>query len=239
MTIVGWAWPAGVAMRRGYTLFEMILVVTVMLIVAGMATPLVFHGMFSSTKVSAAADMVRARWADCRHQACEHNRPYRFAVVPNTGKFKIEPYDPAIHDPVPGSNSGQNGPSGTSGTTTVAPDGSPTGPNGTVTNPSAQNTITPFVDSNTPVYDGTAKMGIVIEDRLPTGVRFGTKDVPASSDGDEADSGDYVTIAVFMPDGTAQDDVEIVFAAKGASSITLRLRGLTGTSTQTRAEEAK
>src|SRR5580692_175694 len=115
-------------MRRGYTLFEMILVVTVMLIVAGMATPLVFQGLFSSTKVSGAADMVRARWADCRHQAIEHGRPYRFAVIPNTGKFKIEPYDPTIHQPVPGSQNGQNGPSGTNGTTTVAPDGSPTGP---------------------------------------------------------------------------------------------------------------
>jgi prepilin-type N-terminal cleavage/methylation domain-containing protein len=223
--------------RRGYTLFEVVLVMAIMVIIAALASPLMFEGMYGSTKVAAAADMVRARWADCRHQAIEHGRPYRFAVIPNTGKFKIEPYDPATQAPVPGSNSGQNGPSGTSGTTTVAPDGSPTGPNGPVTVPGVQNTVTPFIDSNTPAYDGTAEMGIVIEERLPSGVRFGTKDVPAG-DGDEPD-GDYVTIAVFMPDGTAQDDVEIVFAAKGATSIVLRLRGMTGTSTQTRLEEGK
>ena len=225
-------------MRRGYTLFEMILVVTVMLIIAGLATPLVFQGLFASSKVSAAADMVRARWADCRHQAVEHGRPYRFAVVPNTGKFIIEPYDPARHQPVPGTSNGPGGPSGTVGSTTVAPDGSRSGANGTVTNPDAQNTVTPFMDSNTPDPDGTAKHGIIVEDRLPTGVRFGTKDTPVNTDSEEGD-GDYVTIAVFMPDGTALDDVEIVFAAKGASPITLRLRGLTGTATQSRGEEGK
>jgi prepilin-type N-terminal cleavage/methylation domain-containing protein len=224
--------------RRGYTLFEVVLVMAIMVIIAALASPLMFEGLYGSTKVSAASDMVRAHWAECRHQAIEHGRPYRFAVVPNTGKFKIEPYDPTIHQPVPGSQNGQNGPSGTNGTTTVAPDGSPTGPNGTVTNPSAQNTVTPFMDSKTPVLDGTAATGIIIEDRLPAGVRFGTKDVPVNADGEEPDGNDYVTIAVFMPDGTALDDVEIVFAAKGATSVILKLRGLTGTSTQSR-EEAK
>jgi hypothetical protein len=167
----------------------------------------------------------------------QHGRPYRFAVVPNSGKFRIEPYDPTIHAPVPGSNSGPNGPSGTTGTTTTAPDGSPTGPNGTVTNPNVQNTVTPFIDGNTPAIDGdSTKTGIVIEETLPSGVRFGTKDSPVNPDSNESD-GDYITIAVFLPNGSALDDVEIVFAAKGASSVTLRLRGLTGTSTQFRTPE--
>jgi prepilin-type N-terminal cleavage/methylation domain-containing protein len=213
--------------RRGYTLFEVVLVMAIILIIAAMASPLVFESLYGSTKVSAAADMVRARWADCRHQAVEHGRPYRFAVVPNTGKFKIEPYDPALHQLVPDSG----GPSGT-----VAPDGTRTGPGGAMTNPNAQDTVTPFMDSNTPVHDGTAKMGIIIEDRLPSGVRFGTKDTPANPDSAEAD-GDYVTIAVFMPDGTALDDVEIVFGARGSASVTLKLRGLTGTATQYRGGE--
>jgi prepilin-type N-terminal cleavage/methylation domain-containing protein len=223
--------------RRGYTLFEVILVMAIMVIVASLASTVMFESMYGTVRVTAAADMVRARWSDARHQAVEHGRPYRFAVIPNSGKFKIEPYDPTIHQPVPGNTAGPNGPYGTAGTTTTAPDGSPTGPNGTVTNPNVQNTVTPFLDGNTPPVDTTsAKTGIIIEKTLPEGVRFGTKDSPVNPDSQES-AGDYVTIAVFMPDGTAQDDVEIVFAAKGAPSVTLRLRGLTGTSTQFKTQE--
>jgi prepilin-type N-terminal cleavage/methylation domain-containing protein len=196
--------------RRGYTLFEVVLVMAIMLIIAALASPLMFEGLYGTTKVTAAADMVRAHWADCGHQAVEHGRPYRFAVIPNTGRFKIEPYDPAHHQPAPdGSGADQGG----------------------------QNNITPFIDSNTPVLDDSAKTGIIIEDQLPSGVRFGTKDNPVNPDSEESADGDYVTIAVFLPDGTAMNDVEIIFSAKGGTSITLKLRGLTGTCTQFRTGE--
>jgi prepilin-type N-terminal cleavage/methylation domain-containing protein len=80
-------------MRRGYTLFELTLVMAIMLIIAALASPLLFDGIYQDTKVGAAADLVRARWTECRSQAIEEGRPYCFWVVPNTGKWKIEPYN--------------------------------------------------------------------------------------------------------------------------------------------------
>jgi prepilin-type N-terminal cleavage/methylation domain-containing protein len=184
------SWPGEMTMvhRRGYTLFELMLVITIMLMVGALAAPLVFMALHNDTKVQAAADMVRARWADCRYQAVEENRPYVFMVVPNTGKFKIMPYVP-----------NQNG----------AP----------------------------PAQDNTDNPGFTIEDRLPEGVRFGTKDQPVNADIDEPDGGEYVPIAIFLADGTAQDDVEITFGAKNSNNVMLRLRALTGAVTTIRNQE--
>src|SRR6516225_4148084 len=78
--------------RRGYTLLELMLVMAVMLMVGAMTVPMLYDSLYGDIKVTAAADKVRARWADCRWQAIEQGRPYRFAVIPNTGKFRIEPY---------------------------------------------------------------------------------------------------------------------------------------------------
>jgi prepilin-type N-terminal cleavage/methylation domain-containing protein len=209
--------------RRGYTLFELMLVLAVIVIVASIASPLVFQGLHSEGKVDAAADMVRARWADCRSHAIEEGRPYCFRVIPNTGKFKIQPYDPSS-EPGGGDMSTTLG-----GQTTTAPDGSPSGVNGTIVNSGAQNTVFRFMDYSGNPVDSSS--GVVIEDVLPQGVRFGTQGNPVDPNSAEPTGGDYVTIAVFLPDGTAMEDVEVTFGGKGASNpITLKLRGLTGAS---------
>jgi len=212
--------------RRGFTLFEMMLVLVIIVIVASLASPLLFEGLHNEGKVEAASDMVRARWADCRSHAIEEGRPYCFRVIPNTGKFKIEPYDAA-------SQAGGGDMSSTlGGQTTTAPDGSPSGANGTIINSGAQNTVMRFMDCTDSQVNGDHG-GVVIEDALPQGVRFGTKANPADPNSEEPTGGDYVTIAVFLPDGTALEDVEITFGGRGATNpITLRLRGLTGASTR-------
>ena len=81
-------------MRRGYTLFELTLVMAIMLIMGALAAPLISDSMHQEAKVEGATDMVRARWADCRTQAIEEGRPYCFAVVPNSGRFRVGPLDP-------------------------------------------------------------------------------------------------------------------------------------------------
>ncbi len=110
-------------------------------------------------------------------------------MVPNSGKFKIEPYDP-------GSDGG----------------------------------ATDNLDN-----------AFILEDRLPTGVRFGTKDFPVDPSVDEPDSSDYRTVAVFQTDGTAKDDVEITFGSGSGETVTVRLRALTGSVSTVRPEpqEAK
>ncbi len=80
--------------RRGYTLLEVMLVLALILIVAAMSMPSM-DAMLSSNNVSAARDMVRARWAEMRSRAMEEGRPYRFAVTENTGKFRVAPDDAA------------------------------------------------------------------------------------------------------------------------------------------------
>ena len=79
---------------------------------------------------------------------------------------------------------------------------------------------------------------LILDDDLPKGVRFNFKgnappaaatNTDAMSDAAPADSGAWQTVAVFLPDGTARDDVEITLAHDGTNSIMLRLRSLTGT----------
>jgi type II secretory pathway pseudopilin PulG len=92
--------------------------------------------------------------------------------------------------------------------------------------------------SGSPPADDPLGKGMVIADSLPDGVRFALNAAPAlpgeneksTPSGDLAPSS-YSTAVVFLPDGTAREDVEICFVIRGAAPKTLQLRGLTGAST--------
>jgi Tfp pilus assembly protein FimT len=79
----------------------------------------------------------------------------------------------------------------------------------------------------------------VVEDVLPTGVNFamgqnGSAPASAPANGGssapvgQVDPGSWSAVTVFLPDGTARDDVEIVFQVKGARTTAVQLRALTG-----------
>jgi prepilin-type N-terminal cleavage/methylation domain-containing protein len=76
--------------RPGVTLIEMLLVVAILIALAAIAYP-TLSAMYGDVKVKAAADEVRAAWTEARAHAIEDGRPYRFAVEPGTGKFKVAP----------------------------------------------------------------------------------------------------------------------------------------------------
>src|SRR5262245_60065397 len=76
--------------RHGYTMFELVLVLAVILIAASLSMPAI-DALLASNKVTAARDMVRTQWAEMRARALEEGRPYRFAVTENTGKFRVAP----------------------------------------------------------------------------------------------------------------------------------------------------
>jgi prepilin-type N-terminal cleavage/methylation domain-containing protein len=80
--------------RAGYTLFELIITLAVLAIMAGIAVPLSRH-LMADTRVTAASDMVRARWTDTRTRALQEGRPYVFEVMQNSGKFKVRPVEEA------------------------------------------------------------------------------------------------------------------------------------------------
>jgi prepilin-type N-terminal cleavage/methylation domain-containing protein len=93
-----------------------------------------------------------------------------------------------------------------------------------------------LADPDNPAY--------VLESSLPTGMVFPEEggSVPdvvvhdSSLPDDGVPVGQWVTHAVFLADGTAQDDAEVFLKYPGTRPITLRLRGLTGTTTVLRGE---
>jgi Tfp pilus assembly protein FimT len=175
--------------RRAVSLFELLLVVAIVAFMAVLAVPAMDLFM-PDTKVKGSIDQVRAAWADARARAIEEGRPYRFAIVPDTGYYRIAPDSPEYWG-----------------------------------------------------GGGTPKGECLIhQDTLPGGVRFqvdgsgsgaDTSDVPwVEPDQKSApagpDASSYSNPVVFLPDGTARNDVSIAFVVKGARRTTLQLRGLTG-----------
>jgi prepilin-type N-terminal cleavage/methylation domain-containing protein len=88
--------------RRGLTLIEVLLVMAILITLAAVAFP-TLEGMYGDVKVKAAADQVRGSWTEARTRAIEDGRPYRFAVEPGTGRFRVAPDAPEFWD---GSNGG-------------------------------------------------------------------------------------------------------------------------------------
>jgi prepilin-type N-terminal cleavage/methylation domain-containing protein len=79
--------------RRGFTLLEMIIVLALIVILASLAYPSL-TAMQRSYRLEGAADGARAGMLTARAQAIEEGRPYRFAVVPGKGNFRVAPDSP-------------------------------------------------------------------------------------------------------------------------------------------------
>ena len=83
---------------------------------------------------------------------------------------------------------------------------------------------------------GSGSQPVVITGALPRGVAFANG--PGGNGGggganpdtvlESVSPSQYQTLAVFLPDGTARDDVEIRFNVRGAAPAVLRLRSMTG-----------
>jgi prepilin-type N-terminal cleavage/methylation domain-containing protein len=173
-------------MRRGFTLFEIMVVMAVLVIFAALSYPSI-ENMYSFYRVQAAADALRGSWAEARTRAMEEGRPYRFSVVLGKGNYRVAP------------DSGDYW---------------------------AGDTPAPADPNNPP---------LVQSDALPKGIRFRRADTPAGdSDAetvlptDSVATSQWSSLAVFLPDGTARDDVAIVLEAGGSRPLIVRLRGLTG-----------
>jgi prepilin-type N-terminal cleavage/methylation domain-containing protein len=184
-------------MRRGYTLFEMVIVLALMLIIAGLSIPSI-ESMYSDSKLQAAVDQVRGAWAGMRSHAISEGQQYRFSVSMNGTDFRAAPDRPEY-----------------------------------------------WGGGDPPAADDPNNPPLVIQGTLPKGIRF-TNDANDSSSADSApqpptssastSGGTWSTMAVFLPDGTAQQDVEMTLRLpdSGATPISLRLRALTGGVSTTR-----
>jgi hypothetical protein len=153
-----------------------VMVVLAILLVAGVGGVWAVNAMFNSSRVTAAADAVRAQLTLTRNRAMQDHRPYRFAIKENTGSYRIAPDTSEFWDDAPdeGTTATTNGP---------AP--------------------------------------LQVEGNLPDKVLF--------RGGNSKSSGGWLTVAVFLGDGTAQDDVEINLAMEdNPQPVTLHLQAATG-----------
>jgi Tfp pilus assembly protein FimT len=66
------------------------LVLAIIAMLAAIAYPSI-ETMYGDLRVQAAADHLRGRFALARSRAIEDGRPYRFAVQPNSGSYRIAP----------------------------------------------------------------------------------------------------------------------------------------------------
>ncbi len=97
--------------RCGFTLFESVVVLAVLLIAAGLIMPSL-KGLAGGTPLHAASDMVKSSWSQARSRAISEGRPYRFAVKAGTGQLRVAPdssdfWDGAGSSSTPASGSGQ------------------------------------------------------------------------------------------------------------------------------------
>jgi Tfp pilus assembly protein FimT len=166
--------------RRAYTLMEVLLVMAVMIMILAVGYPAI-DSYCEGLKVDAAADDVRGAWSEAQAQAVNEGRPYRFAVIPGKGNYRVAPHSDAY-----------------------------------------------WTGGSPPSPDDPDNPPIILEKSLPDGVVFPS--------GGEA-AGQWSTQAVFLPDGTAEDDADITLRLDNSRPISLHLRALTGVVTVQRGED--
>jgi prepilin-type N-terminal cleavage/methylation domain-containing protein len=83
-------------LRSGFTLFELMLVMAIVLVAGALSIPAI-EAMMADARVKGARDMVRAKWADIRARAIDEGRPYKFSIIGGSGLYKLEPVD--INEP--------------------------------------------------------------------------------------------------------------------------------------------
>jgi prepilin-type N-terminal cleavage/methylation domain-containing protein len=76
--------------RQAFTLFEVMLVLAVLVLLAAVVVPSL-DSWLTSFRVTAAGDAVRAAWAQARSHAINDGTSYRFCLIPNTGIYRLAP----------------------------------------------------------------------------------------------------------------------------------------------------
>jgi type II secretory pathway pseudopilin PulG len=86
-----------VAIRRGLTIFELIIVLGIISMAMAMAWP-AFEEMFSSRRLSDAGTLVRNHLREARRSALSDSLTYRFDYSPHRSLFRIVPGDDPFED---------------------------------------------------------------------------------------------------------------------------------------------
>lgn len=87
----------------GYTLLEMLLVVTLLLVILGVVYP-AFRQLFGAHKLKEQTEQVRAKFAGTRVRAIDSNVMYQFLYEPGGRRYLVIPFE---HDAVDPASTGQ------------------------------------------------------------------------------------------------------------------------------------
>jgi prepilin-type N-terminal cleavage/methylation domain-containing protein len=79
--------------RQGFTLFELVLVLAVLILLAAITYPSL-DDMYAGMKVTQTADQLRAAFSEARAHAANESRAYRIAIIPGHGNFRVAPDSP-------------------------------------------------------------------------------------------------------------------------------------------------
>jgi type II secretory pathway pseudopilin PulG len=110
------------------------------------------------------------------------------------------------------------------------------GPNGNSYRIAPDNADSPNSSAATPA-SGDSSTPLDLEEILPKGIQCSLADPATGASASAADPGGAAGDALFLPDGTTRQDLELVFQGKGARSKILSLRALTGIVTVRNAQE--
>ncbi len=77
--------------RNAMTLFELLLVLVLLVVIASLATPL-FESSFSSIRLRRGTDQVVACWSEARTHAIEAGRIYQFRFQPEGRNYRVDPW---------------------------------------------------------------------------------------------------------------------------------------------------
>lgn len=86
--------------RSAFTLFELMIVVAILVIVAALAAP-AYRAAFSSHRLRQSADLIRGEWGRAKVNAIRRGEEFAFFYVPDSGSYWIAPFNTAYADDAP------------------------------------------------------------------------------------------------------------------------------------------
>lgn len=206
--------------HRGFTMLEVVLVLGIIAVFAGMTLPSVLR-MFNQQKLTQWSERVREAIGSARIRAIESGLIYQFCCEPNGTHFVVVPFEP---DHANGTNPAGGGLVGRA--YGVLPKGLSFGAPIFGVNPSGPSTTAaPIGTANVPMTPASNRLSANALQGLPNS--------------GELSSVNWSAPILFNPDGAASADAELVVRDSKAQQVKLRIRAFTGAVSMERLTETR
>ena len=213
--------------RSGFTLVEMLLVLGVFIVFAGITIPSVMR-MFGQQKLTHAAERVRESVASARFRAIDTGLIYQFCCESGGSRFVVVPFEP--DHPVTG-GSGPAAPVTLQGRSWgQLPQGivfSSVGLNSALPTSSTPTSSTPTSSTPTSSTPTTSTRATTTLSSAPTH-KLAAGALDGLPNAGELAAANWSAPILFHPEGTANADLEITVSDSKSQQIKLRVRAFTG-----------